>query len=153
MKLTLNKKTTIFKFKQGITFLGYRIKFNYNKNCVDVRIRQKSINRHTRKYNKQLKLVEKNDLDPETVLQSLESWYAYSDYKQEKKNKKVLRIYNLQKTEIKGLMDGIEEENKDPEIKELLEQLEYAKMENDILKKLATLVQARKEKEQQQSKN
>jgi len=42
---------------------------------------------------------------------------------------------------------------KNPEIKELLEQLEYAKMENDILKKLATLVQARKEKEQQQSKN
>ena len=42
---------------------------------------------------------------------------------------------------------------KDPEIKELLEQLEYAKMENDILKKLATLVQARKEKEQQQSEN
>jgi hypothetical protein len=42
---------------------------------------------------------------------------------------------------------------KNPEIKELLEQLEYAKMENDILKKLGTLVQARKEKEQQQSKN
>ena len=42
---------------------------------------------------------------------------------------------------------------KDPEIKKLLEQLEYAKMENDILKKLATLVQARKEKEQQQSEN
>ena len=39
------------------------------------------------------------------------------------------------------------------EIKELLEQLEYAKMENDILKKLATLVQARKAKEQQQSEN
>ena len=44
-------------------------------------------------------------------------------------------------------------DSKDPEIKELLEQLEYAKMENDILKKLATLVQARKEKEQQQSEN
>ena len=42
---------------------------------------------------------------------------------------------------------------KDSEIKELLEQLEYAKMENDILKKLATLVQARKEKERRQSEN
>lgn len=42
---------------------------------------------------------------------------------------------------------------KDPEIKELLEQLEYAKMENDILKKLATLVQARKEKRRRQSEN
>lgn len=42
---------------------------------------------------------------------------------------------------------------KDSEIKELLKQLEYAKMENDILKKLATLVQARKEKERRQSEN
>lgn len=53
-------------------------------------------------------------------------------------------------------LDALQEKHKgtkDPEIKELLEQLEYAKMENDILKKLATLVQARKEKEQQQSEN
>lgn len=42
---------------------------------------------------------------------------------------------------------------KDSEIKELLEQLEYAKMENDILKKLAALVQARKEKRRRQSEN
>lgn len=118
LDLTLNKKTTIFEFKQGITFLGYKIKFNYDKNCVDVKIRQKSINKHMRKYSKQLKLVEKKELDPETVLQSLESWYSYSDYKQEKKNKKVLRIYNLQKAEIKDLINGIIEENKDPEIKE-----------------------------------
>ena len=50
-------------------------------------------------------------------------------------------------------MNSINKDTKNPEIKELLEQLEYAKMENDILKKLGTLVQARKEKEQQQSKN
>ncbi len=53
-------------------------------------------------------------------------------------------------------LDALQEKHKgtkDPEIKELLEQLEYAKMENDILKKLATLVQARKEKERQQSEN
>lgn len=37
---------------------------------------------------------------------------------------------------------------KDPNIKLLLEKLEYAKMENDILKKLGTLVRARKEKKQ-----
>ncbi len=42
---------------------------------------------------------------------------------------------------------------KNSAIKELLEQLEYARMENLFLKKLATLVQARKEKERQQSKN
>lgn len=40
---------------------------------------------------------------------------------------------------------------KDPVIKELLEQLEYARMENEFLKKLATLVRARKERERQQS--
>ncbi|MCQ2598717.1 MAG: helix-turn-helix domain-containing protein, partial [Treponema sp.] len=42
---------------------------------------------------------------------------------------------------------------KDPDIKLLLEKLEYAKMENDILKKLATLVRARKGRKQKQSEN
>ncbi|MCR4630909.1 MAG: helix-turn-helix domain-containing protein [Treponema sp.] len=42
---------------------------------------------------------------------------------------------------------------KDPDIKLLMEKLEYAKMENDCLKKLGTLVQARKEKERKQSGN
>ena len=40
-----------------------------------------------------------------------------------------------------------------PDIKMLMERLEYAKMENDVLKKLGTLVRARKEKERKQSKN
>ena len=40
-----------------------------------------------------------------------------------------------------------------PAMMELLERLEYSEMENACLKKLATLVQARKEKEQKQSKN
>ena len=40
-----------------------------------------------------------------------------------------------------------------PDMMELLERLEYSEMENACLKKLATLVQARKEKEQKQSKN
>ena len=40
-----------------------------------------------------------------------------------------------------------------PDIKLLMERLEYAKMENDVLKKLGTLVRARKEKERKQSKN
>ena len=44
-------------------------------------------------------------------------------------------------------------ETKDPDIKMLMEKLEYAKMENDCLKKLGTLVRARKEKEQKQSEN
>ena len=42
---------------------------------------------------------------------------------------------------------------KNPDVKFLLSKLEYAKMENDCLKKLGTLVQARKEKKQKQSEN
>lgn len=64
--------------------------------------------------------------------------------------KSVKRI--ISREELNALQEK-HKDTKDSEIKELLEQLEYAKMENDILKKLATLVQARKEKEQQQSKN
>lgn len=45
----------------------------------------------------------------------------------------------------------LKKENKDkPEMLELLERLEYSEMENACLKKLATLVQARKKKEQRQ---
>ena len=53
-------------------------------------------------------------------------------------------------------LDALHEKHKNttnPEIKELLDQLEFAKMENDILKKLETLVRARKEKERRQSEN
>ena len=64
--------------------------------------------------------------------------------------KSVTRV--ISREELNDLQEK-HKDSKDPEIKELLEQLEYAKMENDILKKLATLVQARKEKEQQQSEN
>ena len=49
---------------------------------------------------------------------------------------------------------SLKKENKDnPTMMELLERLEYSEMENACLKKLATLVQARKEKSQKQSKN
>ena len=49
---------------------------------------------------------------------------------------------------------SLKKENKDnPTMMELLERLEYSEMENACLKKLATLVQARKEKNQKQSKN
>ena len=49
---------------------------------------------------------------------------------------------------------SLKKQNKDnPAMMELLERLEYSEMENACLKKLATLVQARKEKSQKQSKN
>jgi len=51
-------------------------------------------------------------------------------------------------------IQSLKKQNKDnPAMIELLERLEYSEMENACLKKLATLVQARKEKEQKQSKN
>ena len=58
--------------------------------------------------------------------------------------------WSITPDEIKSL----KKENKDnPTMMELLERLEYSEMENACLKKLATLVQARKEKSQKQSKN
>lgn len=43
--------------------------------------------------------------------------------------------------------------NGNPEIQEILSRLEYSEMENACLKKLETLVRARKEKKQKQSEN
>ena len=60
-------------------------------------------------------------------------------------SKSINRIITTE--ELKALQEK-HKNTKDPLIKELLEQLEYAKMENDCLKKLETLVQARKKKEQ-----
>ena len=88
-------------------------------------------------------LKAKYNLSPSTLKQwSVECGMA--------EKKSVRRI--ISREELNALQEKYKG-TKDPEIKELLEQLEYAKMENDILKKLATLVQARKEKEQQQSEN
>ena len=57
--------------------------------------------------------------------------------------KSVKRI--ISREELNALQEK-HKDTKDSEIKDLLEQLEYVKMENDILKKLATLVQAPKRK-------
>lgn len=56
----------------------------------------------------------------------------------------------IEPEEIKSLKKQYKD---NPAVIELLERLEYSEMENACLKKLATLVQARKEKEQKQSKN
>ena len=52
--------------------------------------------------------------------------------------------------EIKNLKNKYKD---NPEMLEILKRLEYSEMENACLKKLATLVQARKEKERKQSEN
>jgi hypothetical protein len=56
----------------------------------------------------------------------------------------------IEPEEIKSLKKQYKD---NPAVIELPERLEYSEMENACLKKLATLVQARKEKEQKQSKN
>lgn len=84
-------------------------------------------------------LVCKYNISPSTILR----WRLECGMAEEK-------IINDE--ELKLLREKFKE-TKDPDIKMLMEKLEYAKMENDCLKKLGTLVRARKEKEQKQSEN
>ena len=76
---------------------------------------------------------------------TLSKWMLESSYM-----KKFDPAKAIEPDEIKSLKKQYKD---NPAMIELLERLEYSEMENACLKKLATLVQARKEKKQKQSKN
>lgn len=122
LKLTLNRKTHIHKYSQGICFLGYRCTFNERTHEIDTHIRNKSIKKMRRRSNKNYKAVAMGLMTVQDAKASLDSWWSYAQHGVTRKAKnayaaecKRLQVLNHEKAiehHHKMLMD---ETNIDPD--------------------------------------
>lgn len=78
LKLSLNKKTHIHPFKQGICFLGYHCTYNKQTHQIETGVRSKSIYRMKKRVKKHRDLIAINSIKLEDAISSLESWKAYA---------------------------------------------------------------------------
>lgn len=76
--LSLNGKTQIHAFRNGIKFLGFYAKKSDGETVL--RLRGENKRRAKRKYNKMVKLVEQGKLSEEKYKESFQSWEAYARF-------------------------------------------------------------------------
>lgn len=80
LNMTLNPKSHIHPFSQGICFLGYHCTYNIETHQIDTAIRNKSVRRMKRRATRQQNLIKLGRITKEHANGSLESWYAYAKY-------------------------------------------------------------------------
>ncbi|MCM1234095.1 MAG: RNA-directed DNA polymerase [Ruminococcus flavefaciens] len=90
LEMDLNKKSYIHPFKQGICFLGYRVKYDADTHEVVTTIRRKSINKMLKRTKKQVKMIKLGLMTVEQAMLSLESWKAYAKHGD---NEKAMNAY------------------------------------------------------------
>lgn len=78
LNVSMNKKSHIHPFSQGICFLGYRAMYDTSTHEVVVQIRTKSINKMLKRVKKQVELIAQGKITQEDARVSLESWHAYA---------------------------------------------------------------------------
>lgn len=77
LNLTMNKKSHIHPYKQGLCFLGYHMTYNPVTHYIDTEIRAKSVHRMRKRLFKQLSLLEADEMTYEQAKTSIDSWYSY----------------------------------------------------------------------------
>ncbi|MCM1230103.1 MAG: RNA-directed DNA polymerase [Ruminococcus flavefaciens] len=76
--LTLNHKSHIHPFSQGVCFLGYHVTYNPHDHQVYTTIRSKSIDKMKRRLRRQVRDIHSGMMTLEHAYASLESWYSYA---------------------------------------------------------------------------
>lgn len=71
LEMSLNKKSYIHPFRQGICFLGYRVKYDPDTHTVKTDIRRKSINKMLKRTKKHVELIKLGKMTVEQALMSL----------------------------------------------------------------------------------
>ena len=80
LDLTMNPKSHIHEYSQGVCFLGYHCYYNPKTNDVDISIRSSSINRMKKRTRRHDKLIALGKLTDESARMSLNSWKAYAEH-------------------------------------------------------------------------
>lgn len=80
LNLTLNKKTHIHPFSQGVCFLGYHCIYNTDTHNVDTAIRSGSINRMLKRVNNHKKLIQLGKITTKNANEALMSWHSYATH-------------------------------------------------------------------------
>ena len=112
LNLTLNSKTYIHPFSQGVCFLGYHCMYNPDTHQIVARIRAKSVKKMRRRAKENYKRVVHHTLDVDTAVVSLDSWWAYAKHG---KTKKAENAYKQERKKLKKL----EHKNAEWEFREL----------------------------------
>ena len=76
--LTLNHKTHIHPFSQGICFLGYHVTYDPYDHQVHTAVRAKSVDKMKRRLRKHIRDINLGIMTLEHAYASLESWYSYA---------------------------------------------------------------------------
>lgn len=100
LEMSLNKKSYIHPFNQGICFLGYRVTYDPRTHTTNTVIRRKSIN----KMLKHATLIKLGKMTVDQALRSLESWRAYAKHGD---NEKAMNAYNKARKMIHDETDAL----------------------------------------------
>lgn len=102
LHLTMNPKSHIQPYSQGICFLGYHIYYNTKTHDTETYIRSASINKTKKRTKRQKALIDRGQMTTEQALLSLESWKSYAVHGESKKS---LNAYNEARKILLGSTD------------------------------------------------
>ena len=91
LDLTMNPKSHIHEYSQGVCFLGYHCYYNPKTNDVDIEIRSGSINRMLKRTRRHSKLISQDRLTKDSARMSINSWHAYAEHGETEKAKNAYR--------------------------------------------------------------